>query len=53
MNPATGLTKKKAGQQLKNAERDVLISKLIDAMVEGLHSTNALSLKLGVSRETL
>jgi hypothetical protein len=53
MNPTTGITKKKAGQQLLNAERDVIISKLIDKLVEGLHTTNALSIELGVSRDTI
>lgn len=47
------MPKKKRGQQLVNAERNVLISKLIDLMTEGYHSTNSLSKKLRVSRGTI
>lgn len=53
MNTAQQLAPKKRGQQLKNAERQVLISKMIDMLCEGYSSTYALSKKLRVSRDTI
>jgi hypothetical protein len=47
------VAKKSRGQQLKVAERNVLISKLIDYLCEGYASTNSLAKKLRVSRATI
>lgn len=53
MNPITGLERKKDGHQLKNAERTVLISKLVDLLCEGYGTDNGLAKKLGVSTDTI
>lgn len=44
---------KAQGKQLVAAERNVLISKMIDALCSGYSSTNSLSQKLKVSRMTV
>lgn len=44
---------KTRGEQLKVAERNVLISKLIDKLCEGYSTTAALSKELHVSRRTI
>lgn len=53
MDIAPVLDKKKRGQQLVNAERQVLISKIVDMLCEGYMSTHALSKKLRVARGTI
>lgn len=45
--------KRKRGNQLVNAERMVLISKLVEALCEGYQSTYTLSKKLNVDRQTI
>jgi hypothetical protein len=47
------ISKKKRGEQLLQAERNVLISKLIDKLCEGYTTTHALSKELRVSRDTI
>lgn len=47
------IPRKKQGQQLKNAERIVLISKIVDNLCQGYISTHALAKKLRVSAETI
>lgn len=49
----TGLTKHKRGQQLQNAERLVLIGKLVDLLSEGYMSTYALSKRLKIPKQTI
>lgn len=53
MDVSPVISKKKSGQQLVNAERNVLISKLVDYLCEGYMSTNSLARKMGVSRVTI
>lgn len=53
MSITTGIAKKKRGQQLVNAERIILISKLVDALCQGYRSTNALAKLLGVDNRTV
>lgn len=45
--------RKGSKKQLLNAERNVLISKMVDCLSEGYMTTNALSKKLKVSRPTI
>lgn len=47
------IVKRKRGQQLLNAERNVLISKLVDLLCEGYSSTNSIAKKLGVDNGTI
>lgn len=47
------MTKHKRGQQLRNAERLVLIGKLVDLLSEGYMTTYALSKKLKIPKETI
>lgn len=49
----TTIVKRKRGQQLLNAERNVLISKLVDALCEGYSSTNSLAKRLEVDNSTI
>jgi|SRR5947207_5587742 len=53
MDKTALLPKKKRGQQLVNAERNILIAKLVDHLCEGYMSTHALSKKLRVARGTI
>ena len=53
METAVMISPKKQGERLVNAERTVLISKLVDLLCEGYISTNSLSKKLKVSRDTI
>lgn len=53
MEITTKISKKGRGNQLVNAERAVLISKMVDKLSEGYMSTNELSKQLGVSRVTI
>lgn len=53
MNSTIGVTKRKQGHQLRNAERTVLISKLVDALCQGYQSTNSLAVLLKVDRSTI
>lgn len=53
MDTTHNVARKKSGQQLIIAERNVLISKLIDLLCEGYASNNALAKKLRVSRDTI
>lgn len=53
MKTTTELTKKSQGKRLVNAERNILISKMVDRLSEGYISTNALSKELHVSRDTI
>lgn len=53
MGIVTGIEKKKRGQQLQNAERLVLISKIVEALCEGYVSTNALAKRLEVGAPTI
>lgn len=53
MDITQGISKKSQGQQLQNAEKLVLISKLVDELCEGYSSTYALAKKLHVSRQTI
>lgn len=53
MDTSAAISKKTRGQQLVNAERIVLIGKLVDTLSEGYITTNALAKKLGVSRTTI
>lgn len=47
------IAKKKRGQQLVNAEREILIKSLVDEMSKGYMSTRHLSRELGVSQATI
>ena len=47
------IDQKKRGQQLVQAERNVLMSKMLDLMTEGYVSTYMLSKKCHVSRDTI
>jgi hypothetical protein len=47
------ITKKKRGQQLVNAEREILIKSLVDEMSKGYMSTRHLSRTLNVSQATI
>jgi DNA mismatch repair ATPase MutL len=53
VNMTEELTKKTRGQQFKNAERNVLIAKMLDILCEGYISTNAISKQLKISRVTV
>lgn len=53
MDNSIQLTKRKRGKRLVNAERMVLISKLIDALCQGYRSTNSLAIMLKVDRQTI
>lgn len=53
MNSTDVVDPKAPGKQLVATERNVLISKMIDALCSGYSSTNALSRKLKVSRMTV
>lgn len=53
MDNSTETAPLKRGQQLTVAKRNVLISKMIDHMVEGYTSTNSLAKKLRVDRRTI
>jgi hypothetical protein len=53
MNIEQSLIPKKRGQQLVNAERLVLIGKLVDLLSNGYMSTWALSKKLKISHATI
>lgn len=53
MNTTAVMPRKKAGEQMIQAERNVLISKMIDCLCEGYISTYALSKKLNVSRDAI
>jgi hypothetical protein len=45
--------KRKRGNQLRNAERQVLIAKLVDELSNGYINSNALAKRLNVSRDTI
>lgn len=47
------MRKRGRGNQLVNAERQVLISKLVDLLCEGYSSTNSLAKKLNVDNHTI
>lgn len=47
------LTKKPNGMRMVNAERMVLISKLIDLMTQGVYSTRELAKRTGMTRLTV
>ena len=47
------ITKKKRGQQLVNAERLIVIGKLVDKLGEGYMSTYALSKQLKISKDVV
>lgn len=53
MDSSEVLTPKKQGQRLQNAERLVLIGKIIDELTSGYMSTWALAKKLKVSKQTI
>ncbi|SRR6266849_49929 len=53
MNSTITISKRKQGKQLVNAERTVLISKLVDALCNGYQSTTALANLLKVDRSTI
>lgn len=53
MNTTEQLPTRTNGQRMVNAERLVLLSKMLDILCEGYVSTNALSKKLRVSRPTI
>lgn len=53
MNTTEKLPIKKQGQQLKIAERNILVAKMLDKLCEGYISTYALSKELRVSRQTI
>lgn len=53
METSTGISKKKRGQQLVIAERNVLVAKMLEKLLEGYISTNKLSKELNVSRQTV
>lgn len=53
MDTSDGLAKRKQGQRLQNAQRNVLIGKLVDYLCEGYTSTYSLANKLGVDRSTI
>ena len=47
------ITKQKSGQQLDNAKRLIVISKLVDYLSQGYYTTNALSKKTGLTRKMI
>lgn len=53
MNTQKEVRKRTQGQRLQNAERMVIISKLVDHLCEGYQSTNALAKLLEVDRSTI
>lgn len=53
MSIQIGITRRKQGHVLRNAERTVLISKLVDLLCEGYQSTNSLAKKLKVDNSTI
>lgn len=53
MKTEQGITPKKQGQRLQNAERLVLIAKLVEELSAGYMSTYALKKKLRVSHQTI
>ncbi len=53
MSTDIGIRKRKQGHVLRNAERTVLISKLVDYLCEGYQSNNALSNLLKVDVSTI
>lgn len=53
MDTTYGLTKRKQGQRLVNAERDVLVAKLIDYLCQGYDTTLGLAKLLGCDRSTV
>jgi len=53
METTLPVKKRKRGQQLLNAERTVLISKMVDALCEGYQSTNGLARLLKIDRRTV
>jgi hypothetical protein len=46
-------TPRKPGQQLTAVKQQLLVTKMVDLMTQGLYSTNALSKKLKVDRRTI
>jgi hypothetical protein len=53
MDTTQELEQKRSGQRLVNAERTLLISKMLDLLCNGYISTNALAKQLKVSRDTV
>lgn len=53
MDMTQQVSKKSRGQQLLIAERNVIISKMIDILCEGYTSTNAISKRLRIARGTV
>lgn len=53
MRTEIGVIGRKRGEQLRNAERTVLITKLVDALCDGYQSNNALSNLLKVDVSTI
>lgn len=53
MDVKIGITKRQRGHRLQNAERMVLISKLVDALCQGYRSTNSLAVLLKVDAATI